>query len=145
MDERTAREAAAIRGRGALGAAVLCGILGLLAAAFASAAPHGASALLWAAAAVALASAAGCGAVFGANRRLAAAPSDRHPLGLVLGASFGVVAIWVVAVLLVLAITREVAWVVAALGLITLTLPTLALALITYKGPHPTAGVRPPT
>ncbi|MEO5609107.1 MAG: hypothetical protein ABIQ61_12565 [Ornithinibacter sp.] len=145
MDERTAREAAAIRGRGALGAAVLCAILGLLAAVFATAAPQGASALLWAAAAVAGGSALGCVAVFRANRRLAAAPSDRGPLGMVLGASLGVLAVWVVAVLLVLAVTHEVAWVIAALGLITLSLPTLALSLITYKGPHPTAAVAPPT
>lgn len=137
MDVRTAREAAVIRGRGALGGVVLSGLLVLGTAAFAATGPPEVAAFLWAAAGVALVGLVGCLLVFLANRRLAADPTDRGPLGLVVAASVVVVLAWTLAVVAVLATTADAAFVLAALGLFTLTLPTLVLSLITSKGPHP--------
>ncbi len=137
MDERTAGAAARIRGRGALAATVLCDVLALGCAALAVTAPDEARPLLWAAVAVAAVGGMGCVVVLGANRRLEVDPRDRRPLarlGLLAGA---VVLAWLLAVLMVLATTRDVAWTIAALGLVTLVLPALVLALVTAKGPHP--------
>lgn len=137
MDERTARDAARIRGWASLAAAVLGDLLAIGCAAFALSAPPEAEALLWAAFAVALAGVVGCVLVMVANRRLALDPRDPRPLAHLVLVPPGVLLAWLVAVLAVLGLTREVAWTLGALGLVTLALPALVLTLITRKGPHP--------
>ncbi len=137
MDERTARDAARIRGRGALAAAVLCDVLALGCAVLAVTSPDEVRPLLWAAVVVAAVGGLGCVLVLVANRRLGVDPRDRRPLaGLgMLGIGLGLV--WALSVLTVLAVTRDVAWTLASLGLVTLVMPAAVLALVTARGPHP--------
>ena len=101
MDQRTARDAARVRGRASAGAAVLSVVLGLLAGVFAATAPDEARTLLVGGCVLALVGALGCVFVAVANRALAMAPDERGPrviAGAVLG---GVLVAWLVTAVVV--------------------------------------------
>ncbi len=137
IGEGAAREAARIRGRGALAATLLCDVVALAAAALASRAPGDVEPLLWAAVAVGAVAGLGSVLVLAANRRLEADPRDPGPLTRLGAVSAVVLLAWVLAVLTVLVVTRDVGWALASLGLVTLVLPPVVLAMVTAKGPHP--------
>lgn len=137
MDERTARDAARVRARGALAGTVLCGLLALGCAVLAATSPAQARALLWTGAALAVLSALACVRVVVANRSLEREPRDPRPRAGLSLLVVGAVGAWLVAVLVVAAVTRDLAWTLASVGLLPLVLPPVVLALVTAKGPHP--------
>jgi hypothetical protein len=137
MDEHTARDAARVRGRASVAAAVLSVVLGLLAGVFAATAPDDARTLLIAGCVLGLVGALGCIGVVVANRALLSDPADPGPwviAGTVLG---GVLFAWLVAVVAVVFILQSLAWLVAGLGLVVLVLPAVVVAALTVRGPHP--------
>ncbi len=137
MDERTARDAARVRGRASVAAAVLSVVLGLLAGVFAATAPDDARTLLIAGCVLGLVGALGCLGVVVANRSLLSDPADPGPrviAGTVLG---GVLFVWLVAVVAVAFILQSLAWLVGGLGLVVLVLPAVVVAALTVRGPHP--------
>ncbi len=137
IGEGAAREAARIRGRGALAATLLCDVVSLGAAALASGGPAEVEPLLWAAAAVGAVAGLGCVLVLTANRRLEADPRDARPVVRLGAVSAVVVLAWVLAVGAVLVVTGDAGWALASVGLVTLVLPPVVLAMVTARGPHP--------
>ncbi|MBM6404975.1 hypothetical protein JQN72_12055 [Phycicoccus sp. CSK15P-2] len=137
MDERTARDAATIRARGALAALALCLLLAMACAAFALTAPGDAAALLWVGAALAVIGALAALVVQRANRRLAGDPRDGAAVAGMGLLAVAVLMAWAVGVLVVLAVTREVVYTLAALAFVVLVLPPLVMGWVTAKGPHP--------
>ena len=139
MDDRTARDAARLRGRASAGAAVLSVVLGLLAGVFAVSAPGDAQTLLVAACVLGLVGALGCLVVMVANRSLTSAPADRAPRVIAAGALVGVLVAWLVGVVAIVLVTASLAWLVSGLGIVVLTLPAVVVAALTIRGPHPQA------
>ena len=137
MDERTARDAARIRGRGALAAAVLGDVLALGCVVFAITGPAEVRPFLWAAAALGAVGGVGSALVQVVNSRLAVDPSDLRPRAALGPLVVALVVAWVGAVLVVWLVTGEAAYGLASLGLVVLLLPPVVLALVTAKGPHP--------
>jgi len=137
MDARTAREAARVRERAGVGAAVLSVVLGLLVGAFAATAPGDARTLLIAGCVLGLVGALGCVVVVVANRSLLAEPAEPGPrviAGTVLG---GVLFAWLVSVVVVAFALQSLGWLVGGLGLVVLVLPAVVVAALTVRGPHP--------
>lgn len=137
MDERTARDAARVRGRASGGAAVLSVVLAVLAGVFAGTAPDDARTLLVAGCVLALVGALGCIVVGAANRALVSGPGEPGPrviAGAVLG---GVLFAWLVTVVVVAVALQSLAWLVGGLGLVVLVLPAAVVAALTVRGPHP--------
>ncbi|WP_392545139.1 hypothetical protein [Oryzobacter telluris] len=138
MDVTTARDVARVRARAAAGGAVLSGVLGVGAGAFAVSAPEGARAVLVAACVLGVVSGLGCVVVLVANRALAEDPVARGPRSLASSVVAGALLAWVVTVAAVTIGTGELAWALSALGLVVVVMPAVVLAAITIKGPHPT-------
>lgn len=139
MDERTARDAARLRGRASAGAAVLSVVLGALAGVFAASAPDDAQTVLVAGCVLGLVGALGCVVVLVANRALTTAPADRAPRVIAGSALVGVLLGWLVTVLVVAVALQSLAWLVSGLGLVVLVLPAVVVATLTLRGPHPVA------
>ncbi len=137
MDERTARDAARIRGRGALAAAVLCDVLALGCAAFALTGPAEVRPFLWAAVVLAALGGVGSALVQVVNSRLALDPRDGRPRAALGPLVVALAVAWVGAALAVYLVTGEGTWGLATLGLVVLVLPPVVLALVTAMGPHP--------
>src|SRR5690349_5172812 len=120
MDERTARDAARVRSRASVGAAVLSVVLGLLAGAFAVTAPDDARTLLIAGCVLALVGALGCVVVVVANRALLSEPAEPGPR-VIAGTALGAVLFaWLVTVVVVAFALQSLAWLVGGLGLVVL-------------------------
>jgi hypothetical protein len=137
MDERTARDAARVRGRASVGAAVLSVVLGLLAGVFAATAPDDARTLLVAGCVLALVGALGCVVVGIANRSLMSAPAEPGPRVIAGTVLAGVLFAWLVTVAVVAVALQSLAWLVGGLGLVVLVLPAVVVAALTVRGPHP--------
>lgn len=139
LDERTARDAAGVRAKASIGAAVLSALVALLAGVFALGAPAEAQPLLVAACVLSALSALACVVVVGANRSLAGQPTDPRPRALSSATIVGLAVGWLVAVAGVVLATGDVGYSLAALALGVLVLPAVVVAALTVKGPHPAA------